>query len=586
MRSQLSRILCSLRLRLVLLVVGALLPALGVFLFTVSVDRREHIHHVEGDAVRLAREASAREHQLLEGAHQMLRAVALMPEVRTGSAQDCQRLLAALLDEYPIYLNIGVIDLDGGVRCSALPYDSSVDLSDRSYFRRALDFRDFSIGDYQVGRITKKASINFGFPILDDRGNPTGVAYAAMDLSWLRRMAVQVEVPSGTALSVVDANGTILSRSLEPEKWVGYRIPTNSQMHELIERGDGFGEITDIDGVRRLCAVTTLGNGQRDAVYLCVGIPSFMAFAEVQADLMRNILALVVVALFSILAAWFGGHALITRRVESLVHAASRLGEGDLAARAGQEMNYGRDEIGELAVVFDAMAESIKSREDQLRETHNDLASAVEATIEGWARALERRDSDTQGHTRRVAEMAVQLSRTMGVPEEDIVHIRRGALLHDIGKMAIPDAILLKPGPLSEEEWAVMRRHPTYAYEWLSHIPLLKPALEIPFCHHERWDGSGYPRGLVATEIPLAARIFAVIDNWDAVTTDRPYRDAWSEEHAFHYIRENSGRLFDPRVVDAFLEMKKRAERNVDVVYRTAGSSSREGTKELVQSPQ
>jgi len=562
------------------------MPALGVFLFTVSVDRREHIRHIQRDAIRLARETSAREHQLLEGAHQMLRAVALMPEVRTGSDQDCQRLLATLLDEYPIYLNIGVIDLDGGVRCSALRYDSAVDLSDRSYFRRAIDSREFSIGDYQVGRITNKASINFGFPILDDQGNPTGVAYAAMDLSWLRRMAAQVEVPTGTALSVVDANGTILSRSLEQEKWVGYRIPTNSQMYKLIERKDEFAEITDIDGVRRLCAVTALRAGRRDGVYLCVGIPSSTAFAEVRADLLRNLVALVVVALFSILAAWFGGHALITRRVDSLVHAASRLGEGDLAARAGQEMNYGRDEIGGLARVFDTMAESIKSREDQLRETHNDLASAVEATIEGWARALERRDSDTQGHTRRVAEMAVRLARAMDVPEEDIVHIRRGALLHDIGKMAIPDAILLKPGPLSEEEWAVMRRHPTYAYEWLSHIPLLKPALEIPFCHHERWDGSGYPRGLVGAEIPLAARIFAVVDNWDAVTTDRPYRDAWSEEHALHYIEENSGKLFDARVVDAFLEMKRRSTRKVEVVYRTAESSSREDTEELVESSQ
>jgi response regulator RpfG family c-di-GMP phosphodiesterase len=471
------------------------------------------------------------------------------------------------------------------VRCSSLPYDASVDLSDRSYFLRAIDSRDFSIGDYQVGRITNKASINFGFPILDDRGNPTGVAYAAMDLSWLRRMAVQVEVPSGTALSVVDANGTILSRSLEPEKWVGYRIPRNSQIRRLIEQRDGFAEITDIDGVRRLCAVTALRAGRRDGVYLCVGIPSSTAFAEVQADLSRNILALVVVALFSILAAWFGGHALITRRVDNLVHAASRLGEGDLGARAGQEMNYGRDEIGELARVFDTMAESIEYREDQLRETHNNLASAVEATIEGWARALERRDSDTQGHTRRVAEMAVRLSRTMEVPEEYIVHIRRGALLHDIGKMAIPDAILLKPGPLNEEEWSVMKRHPTYAYEWLSHIPLLNPALEIPFCHHERWDGSGYPRGLVGVEIPLAARIFAVVDNWDAVTTDRPYRDAWSEERALHYIEENSGKLFDPRVVDAFVEMGRKTTRNVETLYRTVESSSREATEELVESP-
>jgi HD-GYP domain-containing protein (c-di-GMP phosphodiesterase class II) len=143
----------------------------------------------------------------------------------------------------------------------------------------------------------------------------------------------------------------------------------------------------------------------------------------------------------------------------------------------------------------------------------------------------------------------------MGIPQTEWSQIRRGVFLHDIGKMGIPDSILLKPGPLSDDEWVIMRQHPRYAYEMLSGIPYLLPALDIPYCHHERWDGSGYPRGLKAEEIPLAARIFAVIDVWDALTSRRPYRPAWPEENAYKYLAENAGKSFDDRVVKVFLKM-------------------------------
>jgi HD-GYP domain-containing protein (c-di-GMP phosphodiesterase class II) len=141
------------------------------------------------------------------------------------------------------------------------------------------------------------------------------------------------------------------------------------------------------------------------------------------------------------------------------------------------------------------------------------------------------------------------------VDEDEILHIQRGALLHDIGKMGIPDSILLKPGPLTDDEWVVMRQHPTYAYKLLSEIPYLLPALEIPYFHHERWDGSGYPHGLAGDKIPLTARIFAVIDVWDALSSDRPYRPAWSEEAVINYLKEQSGKQFDPAVVNAFLKI-------------------------------
>jgi PAS domain S-box-containing protein len=192
---------------------------------------------------------------------------------------------------------------------------------------------------------------------------------------------------------------------------------------------------------------------------------------------------------------------------------------------------------------------------EDVQKTNTDLVAAYDATIEGWSRALELRDRETQGHTLRVTDIVIRLARMMGMKEEELVHVRRGALLHDIGKMAISDTILLKPEPLSAEEMDLMRRHPVFAYEMLHPIAYLRPALDIPYCHHEKWDGSGYPRGLDQDHIPLPARVFAVVDVWDALRSDRPYCAAWPEEKARQYIRDQSGKHFDPAVVDAFLRI-------------------------------
>ena len=200
----------------------------------------------------------------------------------------------------------------------------------------------------------------------------------------------------------------------------------------------------------------------------------------------------------------------------------------------------------------------------ELQDSHFELIQAYDATLEGWSRALDLRDHDTEGHTQRVARMTVELARKMGIPEDEIAHIRRGAILHDIGKMGIPDAILHKPGALDDEEWEIMRQHPVYAYEMLSPIPYLRRSLDIPYCHHEKWDGTGYPRGLKGEEIPLAARIFAVVDVWDALRSDRPYRPAWDPQKARAYIQEQAGRHFDPAVVEAFLEMTPEGESEPD----------------------
>jgi len=204
--------------------------------------------------------------------------------------------------------------------------------------------------------------------------------------------------------------------------------------------------------------------------------------------------------------------------------------------------------LGGQAVIA---VESVTLFED-LQHTNTELTVAYDATIEGWSKALDLRDKETEGHSRRVTDMTVRLAREMGVGGEDLVNVRRGALLHDVGKLGIPDSVLLKPGKLTDEEWVLMRRHPTYAHEWLSPIAFLRPALDIPYCHHEKLDGTGYPRGLKGDEIPLAARIFAAVDIWDALRSDRPYRKGWSEDRVLDHIRSLAGTHLEPAVVHAF----------------------------------
>ncbi|MCK4489712.1 MAG: GAF domain-containing protein, partial [Anaerolineales bacterium] len=192
---------------------------------------------------------------------------------------------------------------------------------------------------------------------------------------------------------------------------------------------------------------------------------------------------------------------------------------------------------------------------ENLQKSHMELTLSYDATIEGWAQALEMRDMETEGHSRRVVNLTRDLAKMMGIGGQKLAHIRRGALLHDIGKMAVPDAILQKPGMLTDEEWEIMRQHPIYAMELLSSTDYLRPALDIPYCHHEKWDGSGYPQGLEGEDIPLAARIFAIVDVWDALRSDRPYRKAWLKEKTLKHSKGQSGIHFDPRVVEVFLEL-------------------------------
>ena len=198
-----------------------------------------------------------------------------------------------------------------------------------------------------------------------------------------------------------------------------------------------------------------------------------------------------------------------------------------------------------------------------LEKSNLDLAVAYETTLEGWAKTLELRDRETEGHSKRVLDLTTRISKKLGVGDDELINIQRGAVLHDIGKMGVPDHILLKEGPLNEEEWEIMHKHPVFAYDMLSTIPFLKKASDVPYCHHEKWDGTGYPRGLRGEEIPIGARIFALVDVWDALRSDRPYRKAWSDDEARDHIRKQAGMHFDPIVVKAFEEIIDIEQRSI-----------------------
>lgn len=206
-------------------------------------------------------------------------------------------------------------------------------------------------------------------------------------------------------------------------------------------------------------------------------------------------------------------------------------------------------------VIIWVIIRNLESSVQRARDSEAELAQSYDRTLEAWASLLEHRDRGTEGHTQRVMQLTMRLAAALRLDGPSLIDIRRGALLHDIGKIGMPDSILLKPGALSEEEWTVVRQHPAFAHDLLAPIKYLESAAEVPWCHHEKWDGSGYPRGLRGTDIPLAARIFTVVDVWDAITSERPYRAAMPVEQARQQIRSLSGTQFDPSIVEAFLAL-------------------------------
>ncbi len=357
----------SLRARLLLVVGLAVIPAFGLIVHTALEQRRDAVRDVQESALRLARLAASEQGRRLAGARNLLIALSRLPDVRRPDTPACHRLLADLLPEYPLYLNLGVIDPRGRLVCSALPVAAETNLADRAYFQRAVDSRNFAIGDFQIGRVTGKASVNVAYPVLD-RGAVTGVIFAAIDLDWLNQLVRDARLPEGSTFTVIDRHGTVLVR--HPERtWVGRAYP-DSDLVELVRSASaaGIGELAEPDGVPRLLGFSPLLDGGRAGdVYVSIGIPVEAAVSDANRLLLGNLAGLGVVAVLAVAAVWYAGDVFVVRRVRGLVAASRRLAAGDLSATSGGP--YG-GEIGELARAFDEMAAALRARERELARHH------------------------------------------------------------------------------------------------------------------------------------------------------------------------------------------------------------------------
>src|SRR5512145_1525130 len=359
----------SLRARLLLLVLLAVIPALGLTFYTNLEERQLRKALVQEHAMRMSRLVSADYERLIEDARQLLLTLARLPAVRDRNRAACNALFADLLAQRSLYANLGVIDADGNISCSALPITDQVYLGDRVYFRRAFEARDFAIGEYQVGRITGKASVNFGYPVLDDSGSVHAVVFAALDLAWLNELARQAELPPGTMLTVIDRNGTILSRYPDDEKWIGKLMPEPLVLNAIqTQKSNGTSDAPGADGIPRLFSFAPFGGAAINAgAYVSVGIPAAAAFAGVNQILARNLAMLGLVAALAFAAAWVVGNLFIVRQIQTLVEATKRVSAGELSVRTG--LPQGQGELSQLAAAFDQMAESLeRAHERRLQE--------------------------------------------------------------------------------------------------------------------------------------------------------------------------------------------------------------------------
>ena len=382
-------------------------------------------------------------------------------------------------------------------------------------------------------------------PIYDEQMNLAGVVLVGESLT---RMAGEIRAKTFAQITFYDLSGQVIVSTLPfvPElprenaaQVVSFK-DINSTKRTLSDQRDV--QVSNIEFSEILGAFEVRG----DAELGVLGV-SLSRNTVIQAsDQSRwKIFSLVASANFLIILVGISLANQITRPLIRLVQASVKVTEGDLNVKVPPQSN---DEITVLTESFNAMVASLNQSQRELLQSYDD-------TLEGWAKALELRDKETEGHSERVTDLTVRLGAELGLGWEALIQVRRGALLHDIGKMGTPDAILHKEGPLTPEERQVIQKHPQDAYNMLNRIGYLQPALEIPYCHHEKWDGTGYPRGLKGGEIPLSARIFSIVDVWDALMNDRPYRKALPREEVLAYLEGESGRHFDPQVVEAFIRM-------------------------------
>jgi len=353
----------SLRARLLLLVLVALIPARGLGIYTTWEMRQAARTEALRDAMRLARITSAAGERLIEGTHQILTVLARLPEIRSQDAAACSKLLADLLKPYPHFSNLGAATPNGNVFCSGVPFEGVANIADRTYFQGAVERRDFATGEYRIGRITGKAVINFGYPVLDGAGRVVAVVYAGLDLSWLSRLLAEARLPENSTITVVDVAGQVLARYPSPELWVGKSFPEAPFVRAGISQQDqGTVEGQGLDGTPRLYAFTPLQVAERERIaYVYIGIPSESAFAKVNQIDNRSLVGFGVVLVFTLLATAVGSRIFILRPVATLVQTMRQLGAGDLAARTG--LPHTPSEVGRVAAALDEMAERLEARQ-------------------------------------------------------------------------------------------------------------------------------------------------------------------------------------------------------------------------------
>jgi diguanylate cyclase len=354
-------LLTSLRARLLLLVVVALVPARGLGLYTTWEMRQAARTEALQDAMRLARISSSAGERLIEGTHQLLTVLAHLPEVRKRDTAACGQLVADLLPPYPYFSNLGAATPDGAVFCSAVPFEGDVNIADRTYFARAIERRDFAAGEYRIGRVSGKAVINFGYPVLDGAGQLSAVVYAGLDLSWLSRLLAEARLPDHSTITVVDVAGQVLARYPDPAAWVGRSFPDTAFVKGA-QPAEGTVEGQGLDGTPRLYAFTPLAVGERERIaYVYVGIPSTSAFAKVNQIDRRTLVGFGTVLVFALVVTGIGSRALIMQPITILLQTMRRLSAGDLTARTG--LPHSASEVGRLAAGLDEMADRLEARQ-------------------------------------------------------------------------------------------------------------------------------------------------------------------------------------------------------------------------------
>jgi signal transduction histidine kinase len=394
----------SLRLRLWLLVALALIPTVVLMFYTAAEQRRRAVTDVQEQALRFAQLVSGDQERLIAGTRQLLVALAHVPDVRDRDPAECQRFLSSLLKDNPQYVNLGLADRTGIITCSAVPSDEPVNIIDRPYFVGAVVARDFTIGEFQVGRITGRATLNFGYPVIDGDGKTNAVVFAAMDLSWLNHLVAAVDLPESALLVVIDRNGTILARYPNPQTWVGRSDRSNPLFQAMLAQGQGTVELHEADGTARIYAFTGL-RGLPEAGYVSIGIPQALAYAPARKALVRNLICLGLIGALALTAAWIGAEVFIVRRVHALVQATRRLSAGDLSTRTG--LPHGAGEVNQLAAAFDEMAASLEKNEMQQR---------LEEDLRRHNEALEEENRRVQEVNRLKSEFVSVVSHELRTP--------------------------------------------------------------------------------------------------------------------------------------------------------------------------